>query len=86
MDEARKSILSYLSLKSCYDSLSCFIIYIYVANFLLLQVKTSMTTYPSSAEIISEPLGAVLVISTWNYPFCMLVLFLVVLHVLYFFS
>ncbi|GFY91327.1 aldehyde dehydrogenase 3I1 [Actinidia rufa] len=33
------------------------------------EVKTSMTTYPSSAEIVSEPLGVVLVISTWNYPF-----------------
>lgn len=34
------------------------------------QVKTSLTTYPSSAEIVSEPLGVVLVISTWNFPFC----------------
>ncbi|KAJ6314145.1 hypothetical protein OIU78_017744 [Salix suchowensis] len=33
------------------------------------KAKTSMETYPSSAEIVSEPLGAVLVISTWNYPF-----------------
>ncbi|KAK9266228.1 hypothetical protein L1049_012432 [Liquidambar formosana] len=33
------------------------------------KAKTPMTTYPSSAEIISEPLGVVLVISTWNYPF-----------------
>ncbi|XP_011031097.1 PREDICTED: aldehyde dehydrogenase family 3 member H1-like [Populus euphratica] len=33
------------------------------------KAKTSMTAYPSSAEIVSEPLGAVLVISTWNYPF-----------------
>ncbi|KAG5528977.1 hypothetical protein RHGRI_029589 [Rhododendron griersonianum] len=33
------------------------------------KVKTSMTTFPSSAEIVSEPLGVVLVISTWNYPF-----------------
>ncbi|XP_031389348.1 aldehyde dehydrogenase family 3 member H1-like isoform X2 [Punica granatum] len=33
------------------------------------KVKTSMTTYPSSAEIVSEPLGVVLVISAWNYPF-----------------
>ncbi|THG04607.1 hypothetical protein TEA_022664 [Camellia sinensis var. sinensis] len=33
------------------------------------KVKTSMATYPSSAEIVSEPLGVVLVISTWNYPF-----------------
>ncbi|XP_034691512.1 aldehyde dehydrogenase family 3 member H1-like isoform X3 [Vitis riparia] len=32
------------------------------------KAKTSMTTYPSSAEIVSEPLGVVLVISTWNYP------------------
>ncbi|OMP01147.1 Aldehyde dehydrogenase NAD(P)-dependent [Corchorus olitorius] len=33
------------------------------------KVETSMATYPSSAEIVSEPLGVVLVISTWNYPF-----------------
>ncbi|KAL8059632.1 hypothetical protein ABFX02_03G099600 [Erythranthe guttata] len=33
------------------------------------KVKTTMTTYPSSAHIVSEPLGVVLVISTWNYPF-----------------
>ncbi|KAA8547044.1 hypothetical protein F0562_003472 [Nyssa sinensis] len=33
------------------------------------KVKTSMSTFPSSAEIVSEPLGVVLVISTWNYPF-----------------
>uniref|UniRef100_A0A6N2MJ18 Aldehyde dehydrogenase domain-containing protein n=1 Tax=Salix viminalis TaxID=40686 RepID=A0A6N2MJ18_SALVM len=35
------------------------------------EAKTSMATYPSSAEIVSEPLGAVLVISTWNYPFAL---------------
>ncbi|XP_062101445.1 aldehyde dehydrogenase family 3 member H1 isoform X1 [Humulus lupulus] len=33
------------------------------------KVKTSMTTFPSSAEIVSEPLGVVLIISAWNYPF-----------------
>ncbi|CAL9768612.1 unnamed protein product [Musa acuminata subsp. burmannicoides] len=33
------------------------------------KVPTSLTTFPSSAEIISEPLGVVLVISAWNYPF-----------------
>ncbi|WOG91589.1 hypothetical protein DCAR_0310838 [Daucus carota subsp. sativus] len=33
------------------------------------KAKTTVTTYPSSAEIVSEPLGIVLVISTWNYPF-----------------
>ncbi|KAF9612393.1 hypothetical protein IFM89_039389 [Coptis chinensis] len=32
------------------------------------KVKTSITTFPASAEIVSEPLGVVLVISTWNYP------------------
>ncbi|XP_031504270.1 aldehyde dehydrogenase family 3 member H1-like isoform X1 [Nymphaea colorata] len=29
----------------------------------------SITSIPGSAEIISEPLGVVLVISAWNYPF-----------------
>ncbi|KAK7301403.1 hypothetical protein RJT34_12266 [Clitoria ternatea] len=33
------------------------------------KVKTSMTTFPSSAEIVSEPFGVVLIISAWNYPF-----------------
>ncbi|KAK7350920.1 hypothetical protein VNO77_09979 [Canavalia gladiata] len=33
------------------------------------KVKTSITIYPSSAEIVPEPLGVVLVISTWNFPF-----------------
>ncbi|KOM41565.1 hypothetical protein LR48_Vigan04g176300 [Vigna angularis] len=32
------------------------------------EVKTSIRTYPSSAEIVPEPLGVVLVISPWNYP------------------
>ncbi|KAK4370454.1 hypothetical protein RND71_009929 [Anisodus tanguticus] len=33
------------------------------------KVRTSLTTFPSSAEIVPEPLGVVLVISAWNYPF-----------------
>ncbi|GAV65093.1 Aldedh domain-containing protein, partial [Cephalotus follicularis] len=33
------------------------------------EAKTSLTTFPSSAEIVPEPLGVVLVISSWNYPF-----------------
>ncbi|CAL5206628.1 unnamed protein product [Lathyrus oleraceus] len=33
------------------------------------KVRTSLTTFPASAEIVSEPLGVVLVISAWNYPF-----------------
>ncbi|KAI5389016.1 hypothetical protein KIW84_033286 [Lathyrus oleraceus] len=33
------------------------------------KVQTSLTTFPASAEIVSEPLGVVLVISAWNYPF-----------------
>ncbi|KAK9096085.1 hypothetical protein Sjap_021582 [Stephania japonica] len=35
----------------------------------MFQAKTSLTTFPSSAEIVSEPLGVVLIISAWNYPF-----------------
>ena len=41
-------------------------------KILYFQVKTMMTTFPSSAEIVPEPLGVVLVISAWNFPFCML--------------
>ncbi|XP_027921146.1 aldehyde dehydrogenase family 3 member H1-like isoform X1 [Vigna unguiculata] len=33
------------------------------------RVSTSITTFPSTAEIVPEPLGVVLVISTWNFPF-----------------
>ncbi|KAK1311327.1 Aldehyde dehydrogenase family 3 member H1 [Acorus calamus] len=33
------------------------------------KAKTGLTTFPSSAEIVSEPVGVVLVISAWNYPF-----------------
>ncbi|KAK8672808.1 hypothetical protein V6N13_111169 [Hibiscus sabdariffa] len=33
------------------------------------KAETSLATYPSSAEIVSEPLGVVLIISTWNFPF-----------------
>ncbi|KAJ0976852.1 hypothetical protein J5N97_012326 [Dioscorea zingiberensis] len=33
------------------------------------KVSSSLTTFPSSAEIVSEPLGVVLIISAWNYPF-----------------
>ncbi|PWA52458.1 Aldehyde dehydrogenase, conserved site-containing protein [Artemisia annua] len=32
------------------------------------KAKTNIGTFPSSAEIIWEPLGVVLVISAWNYP------------------
>ncbi|GAB4862088.1 Aldehyde dehydrogenase 3 member H1, variant 2 [Ancistrocladus abbreviatus] len=32
------------------------------------KVKTTLLVFPSSAEIVSEPLGVVLVISAWNYP------------------
>ncbi|CAL1412486.1 unnamed protein product [Linum trigynum] len=33
------------------------------------KAKTSLTTFPSSAEIVSEPFGVILIISAWNYPF-----------------
>jgi acyl-CoA reductase-like NAD-dependent aldehyde dehydrogenase len=34
------------------------------------QVPAAITTFPSSAQIVPEPLGVVLIISAWNYPFC----------------
>lgn len=33
------------------------------------KVGAQMTTFPSSAHIVPEPLGVVLIISAWNYPF-----------------
>ncbi|XP_047328534.1 aldehyde dehydrogenase family 3 member H1-like [Impatiens glandulifera] len=33
------------------------------------KVKSTVTSFPSSAEIVPEPLGVVLIISAWNYPF-----------------
>ncbi|KAL6658488.1 hypothetical protein ACP70R_004074 [Stipagrostis hirtigluma subsp. patula] len=33
------------------------------------KVPAAITTFPSSAQIVSEPLGVVLIISAWNYPF-----------------
>lgn len=33
------------------------------------KVSSILTAFPSSAEIVPEPLGVVLVISAWNYPF-----------------
>ncbi|KAG0485198.1 hypothetical protein HPP92_009277 [Vanilla planifolia] len=33
------------------------------------KVSSMIATFPSSAEIVPEPLGIVLVISAWNYPF-----------------
>ncbi|GAB2270367.1 Aldehyde dehydrogenase 3 member H1 [Dionaea muscipula] len=32
------------------------------------KVGTSLLSFPSSGEIVSEPLGVVLIISAWNYP------------------
>lgn len=36
------------------------------------RVKTPLTLMPSSSRILSEPLGQVLIISPWNYPFQLL--------------
>ncbi|KAJ3671640.1 hypothetical protein LUZ60_007719 [Juncus effusus] len=33
------------------------------------KVPAAITTFPSTAQIVSEPLGVILVISAWNYPF-----------------
>ncbi|KAL3618166.1 Aldehyde dehydrogenase 3 member H1 [Castilleja foliolosa] len=45
------------------------VVMILILKIIRLQVKTSITTFPSSGEIVSEALGVVLIISTWNYPF-----------------
>ena len=37
------------------------------------KVKTPLTQFPASAYIQSEPLGVVLIISPWNYPFSLMI-------------
>jgi aldehyde dehydrogenase (NAD+) len=38
------------------------------------RVKTNLLNLPSSSEIIKEPLGVVLIIGPWNYPFNLLII------------
>lgn len=41
------------------------------------KVKTPIEQFPASAYIYPEPLGSVLIIGAWNYPFCLTILPLV---------
>lgn len=34
-----------------------------------LQADLPLAAFPSSAELVPEPLGVVLIISSWNFPF-----------------
>lgn len=76
MDETRKGkiVTTSLLIGSCYDASCCLEsrALFNAKSFHSLQVKTSITTFPSSAEIVSEPLGVVLIIGAWNFPLCML--------------
>ena len=40
-------------------------------------VKTNLLNFPSSSQIIQEPLGVVLIIAAWNYPLQLLLVPLV---------
>jgi acyl-CoA reductase-like NAD-dependent aldehyde dehydrogenase len=40
------------------------------AAVVVLQVPGGLLTFPSAARVAAEPLGVVLVVSAWNYPFC----------------
>lgn len=44
--------------------------FLLILKLIIAQVKTPIIAFPSSAEIVAEPLGVVLVISAWNYPIC----------------
>jgi aldehyde dehydrogenase (NAD+) len=37
------------------------------------KVKTNLLNFPSSSYILTEPLGVVLIVSPWNYPFQLLI-------------
>ncbi|CAF2147061.1 unnamed protein product [Brassica napus] len=69
------SVLIYCLNHSCFHQLSntkssCMLAIKELKNWMAPEtVKTSVTTFPSSAQIVSEPLGVVLVISAWNFPF-----------------
>ncbi|KAG6527485.1 hypothetical protein ZIOFF_009588 [Zingiber officinale] len=45
------------------------------------KVSTSIITFPSTAQIVPEPFGVILIISAWNYPFYQIVPWLVVVFV-----
>ncbi|KAK6923476.1 Aldehyde dehydrogenase domain [Dillenia turbinata] len=68
VEEKENDILHALHLDLSKPSFEAFVSEVPSLN-LAETAKTSMTTYPSSAEIVSEPLGVVLIISAWNYPF-----------------
>lgn len=40
--------------------------YVFVIDW---QAKLPIVAFPATAELVPEPLGLVLIISSWNFPF-----------------
>lgn len=50
--------------------------------FLFMQVKPTWASSPSLTQIVTEPLGVVLIVSAWNYPFSKYLHLFCALHIL----
>jgi hypothetical protein len=46
----------------------CVDVYVVSSIYVFLQVGIPLPLLPGSGEVVAEPLGVVLVFSTWNFP------------------